>query len=219
MLYASMALVTAGVVLLLYSLFFENEISRSRPPSDRYVPPMDGVTDKKHDLDPDISSIAEELDAELEDFTLLNSEEMLDDVDLLDLDIDETDDIPVDIHGKNADTSEEHPMNEVVLYEDPERISVDVAENDAEINVENLARFTRVGEGTVDIFKDGINLRIGKRLYRFDFAKIDNVYAGRNHIVLTLKGTGNARVMVFKNSKRIPEHIISQLNNLISAGT
>ncbi len=223
MLYASMALIAAGVVLLLYSLFFENEISRSRPPSDRYVPPMDEVKSTGHDTVPHAGSISAELENEFDDFTLIDHEDLLGDEDLLDedlLDVDlyEVEDIHVDNNEKSADTVTEHPVINVILYEDPERISVVGAEHDADINAEDVSRFTRVGEGTIEVFQDGINLHVDKRLYRFDFNKIERVYAGKNYIVLILKNVDAARVILFRDSNRVPDNLISQLDNLITTG-
>jgi len=218
MLYTSMALVAAGVVLLLYSLFFENEITRSRPPSDRYVPPMDEVKSTGHDTDLHAGGISKELEDEFDDFTLIDHEDLLGDEDLLDIDLDEAEDIPVDNTEKSADTVTEHQVSSVILYEDPERISVEDVAHDADISVDDVSRFTRVGEGTIEVFQDGINIRVGKRLYRFDFSKIDRVYVGRNHIVLTMKGVDAARVILFSDSKGMPGHLVSQLDNLISTG-
>ncbi|HMB19526.1 MAG TPA: hypothetical protein VKQ10_00530 [Spirochaetota bacterium] len=218
MLYASMALVAAGVVLLLYSLFFENEITRSRPPSDRYVPPMDEVKSTGHDADLHAGGISEELKDEFDDFTMIDHEDLLGDEDLLDVDMYEVEDIHVDNNENSADTVTEHPVSNVILYEDPERISVEGVEHDADINAEDVSRFTRVGEGTIEVFQDGINLRVDKRLYRFDFNKIDRVYAGKNYIVLTLKSVDAARVILFRDSNRVPDNLISQLDNLITTG-
>ncbi|MFW5770261.1 MAG: hypothetical protein ACOCX9_02390 [Spirochaetota bacterium] len=218
MLYASMALVVSGVVLLLYSLFFENEITRSRPPSDRYVPPMDEVKSTGHDADSYAGAISRELEDEFDDFTMIDHEDLLGDEDLLSVDLDEAEDIHVENDDKSADTVTEHPVNNVILYEDPERISVEGVGQETDINVEDVSRFTRVGDGTIELFQDGINLHAGKRLYRFDFNKIDRVYVGKNYIVLTLKSVDAARVILFRDSNGVPDHVISQLDSLINTG-
>jgi hypothetical protein len=212
MLYVSLALVISGVVLVLFSLFFESEVSASRPPSDRYVPPMDVVETKKNNEDTDLNGISEELDFEIDDFT------MLEEGDLAGVDEDVSKERSVDDNELSADKTSDEQVYDIVLYEDPERISVENTIDNITIKTEDVSRFSRVGEGTIQVLKDGINIRIGKRLYHFDFNKIDLVFAGKSHFVLTIKGSDVARVVMFEKYRLLPESIIEKLNNIINDG-
>ncbi len=195
MLYVSLALVISGAVLVLFSLFFESEVSESRPPSDRYVPPMDEVKPAEENTGSEHEGISEELDLEIDDY--LNEE------------------MPVDEKEPGADIPGDDNAFGIVLYEDPERISVD-NELEDKISPEDVSRFSRVGEGTIQVLNDGINIRIGKRLYHFDFSKIDRVYTGKSHFAMTLKGADVARVVMFENDPGLPGSIMEKLNNIIN---
>lgn len=212
MLYLSLALVISGVVLVLFSLFFESEVSVSRPPSDRYVPPLDDVEIHDNNEDNALKSVSDELDFEIDDFTMLEDEH------LEGIHEDFSEDITIDETGEYADKKSDEHVYDIVLYEDPERVSVDNTIDNIKISAEDVSRFSRVGEGTIQILKDGINIRIDKRLYHFDFNKIDRVYAGKSHFVLTLKGTDVARVVVFENYQGLPGSITEKLNNIINDG-
>ncbi len=88
-----------------------------------------------------------------------------------------------------------------VLYEDSSNI-IDYDNNDSTIDLtlNEYSKIKRVSAGHIEIAKDGINFRAGKKLFRFDYHQIANIKTGSNFIVLSIKKSISSRLFLFKNN-------------------
>ena len=92
-------------------------------------------------------------------------------------------------------------ISDVLLYEDSSDI-IDYENNNSIIDpgLSEYKKIKRIGEGTIELLKDGINFRTGKKLFRFDYHRVNDVKKGNNYFVLQMKGSNINRIFVFKNN-------------------
>jgi hypothetical protein len=91
--------------------------------------------------------------------------------------------------------NEEAGIYEVILYSDESGVSLDKGTVDAS----NLKNLSREGRGVAEITRDAVTVRIEKKLFRFDYYRLDRV-AGQNEcVVLSLKGSKGASIMISEN--------------------
>ena len=92
-------------------------------------------------------------------------------------------------------------ITDVSLYEDASNI-IDYENNDSIIDpgLSEYEKIKRIGEGSIELLKSGINFRTGKKLFRFDYHRVSDVKKGKNYFVLQMKGSNKNRIFVFKNS-------------------
>jgi hypothetical protein len=91
--------------------------------------------------------------------------------------------------------NEEAGIYEVILYSDESGVSLDKGTVDAS----NLKNLSREGRGIAEITRDAVTVRIEKKLFRFDYYRLDRV-AGQNEcVVLSLKGSKGASIMISEN--------------------
>ncbi len=74
--------------------------------------------------------------------------------------------------------------------------------------LERYARMKRVGAGSVEIAKEGLNFRYQKNLYRFDFIRISDIHFGENYCALSIKGSDTVRLFLFADG----HEFINRLN-------
>jgi hypothetical protein len=64
----------------------------------------------------------------------------------------------------------------------------------------------RVGRGSLELSKEGLNFHSGNKFYRFDFYRIESVKKGRNYLAVSIKGGEVVRLFVFdRESPRIED--------------
>ncbi len=113
-------------------------------------------------------------------------------------------DKPVLQQEKSADAEN----NSAVLYDDPDQI-IETDGGEAVINPtpEYYQKLKRVGRGKLEISREGINFRMEKKLYRFDYHRIDDISWGGSHLVLLIKGSPVTRLFLFDRESRFIEDI------------
>ncbi len=74
--------------------------------------------------------------------------------------------------------------------------------------LERYARMKRVGPGSVEIAKEGLNFRYQKNLYRFDFIRITDIHFGENYCALFINGSDTVRLFLFADGREF----INRLN-------
>ncbi len=91
-----------------------------------------------------------------------------------------------------------------VLYEDSSNI-FDYEKNNSIIDstLQEYQKIKRIGKGNVELKKDGINFTIEKKLFRYDFHRIDNIVSGNNYFSLFLKRSDVARLFIFDKNTSI----------------
>jgi hypothetical protein len=84
------------------------------------------------------------------------------------------------------------------LYEDSSEI-IDYDNNDSAIDLtfNEYKKIRRICAGDIEIAKDGINFRAGKKIFRFDFHQVANMKTGSNYIALFLKKSNTSRLFLF----------------------
>ncbi|MBN2041418.1 MAG: hypothetical protein JW864_15360 [Spirochaetes bacterium] len=92
-------------------------------------------------------------------------------------------------------------ITDVSLYEDASNI-IDYENNDSILDpgLREYEKIKRIGEGSIELLKNGINFRTGKKLFRFDYHRVSDVKKGKNYFVLQMKGSNKNRIFVFKNT-------------------
>ncbi|MFC1668870.1 hypothetical protein ACFL20_00640 [Spirochaetota bacterium] len=74
-------------------------------------------------------------------------------------------------------------------------------------DLEKYNEIKRVGKGKFSIEKDGISFYIDKKLFRFDFQRIEGLNRGNNYIALSLHGSDSVKIFVFLNKTEIIEMV------------
>lgn len=108
---------------------------------------------------------------------------------------------PVSMMKDNAAASDQTvpasgEMYEVVVYNDESGITVD----HGEIDPSTLKNLSREGRGTADVTSDAVTVRIEKKLFRFDYYRLDRVSGQNDCVVLSVKGARSAFIMISEQS-------------------
>lgn len=209
LLYAAVALVITGVLLVLYSEFFEVSIKKTIP-HDRFVPNFDDdvSTPRYHKTTSTLNSQTDK-----EDFN-----------DLPDIDIDVTNDISTrperDSVIKNKDkenvSQSQDARNgyEVILYVDSSGTIGSVSDN---LTSHDWSFLTRVGSGYLQYVQQGINITINNKLYRYDFYRIASMKAHDNYMLFSIKGKNAVNCIVLNEESDILLNIEKEYSNFIKS--
>jgi len=181
MLYVALVLIIAGIIVLVYSLLNDSASPPDREP-ERFQPsPSSPVKEVKNLYDDDGSASMQVGGA---------SEPMPEGVQA----------------GSSADSAADDYG--AVLFEDGsgavdyERGGID------ESLVQNLNRIKRIGSGTIQLDQSGLNFYSDKKLFRYDFHRIQDLKAGKKTVALFLKGGDNVKFFILNNPD-LPAVILS----------
>lgn len=78
-------------------------------------------------------------------------------------------------------------------------LEYDGSDNAIDPTFSKYSALKRVGRGMVAVVKDGINFKLDKNLYRFDFHRIRDIQGGDNYIAVNLKGSHTVRLFLIEN--------------------
>ncbi len=97
-----------------------------------------------------------------------------------------------------ADKTAGPPAYSAVLYEDSSN-AVDYKSGSSAIDptLSAYKSLKRMGRGSIEAVRGGINLHIGKTFFRFDFYRLEDVKVGENYIALFMKGSSVVRLILF----------------------
>ncbi len=101
--------------------------------------------------------------------------------------------------------------NSAVLYHDASGVvDYESRENVIDPSFKKYARLKRIGRGAVSVVKDGINFQLRKKLYRFEFYRIEKMLQGKNYVAIFLKGSDEARLMIFDRDSGLDRRLIGE---------
>jgi hypothetical protein len=195
LLYAAVALVITGVLLILYAEFFEVSIKKTIP-HDRFVPNFD---DDFTETKPGIAKKQ-----------FVQEKGGVDISDLPDIDIDLNDEISTvpkkeePVKNKNKEgIVQSHDAKkgyDVVLYVDSSGTIGSVSDH---LTSNDWSFLTRVGSGSLQYVQQGINITINNKLYRYDFYRIASMKAYDNYMLFTIKGKNAVNCIVLNEESDI----------------
>ncbi len=94
------------------------------------------------------------------------------------------------------------------LYEDSSNIiDYDKSENKIDPTLKEYRNIKRVGQGDIELVKEGINFYVGKKFFRFDYYRIRDLKIGEKFIAVFLKGSDVVRVFIFDRISGIQSDI------------
>ncbi len=213
MLYLSLILIASGLLLVVFPLFVKTEKRNYGSLGDRYVPNYDFETgESARETEISGGAVAAHYagnivldergfnaDTEFERPSSLNEKNMPHAPEFSVLKELEDELIKPENVRPDTDLSEEREAQDMVLYEDSSSIiDYETGANTIDPSLVEYKKMKRIGKGSIEVVKDGINIIIGKSFYRFDFYKIDRVKMGANYIALFLKGSGVVRLLIFE---------------------
>ncbi|MGB4269389.1 MAG: hypothetical protein WBK20_09425 [Spirochaetota bacterium] len=195
LLYVAVASVVAGVLLVLYSEFFEVSIKKTIP-HDRFVPNFDDdfSAPKHHKRTSTLNS--------------QTVEEVLNDLPDIDGDITLEISTKPEKESVKRNNDKESVMQshdarkgyEVSLYIDNSGTIGAVSEH---LNSHDWSFLTRVGAGYLQYVQQGINITINNKLYRYDFYRIASMKAQDNYMLFTIKGKNTVNCIVLNEESDI----------------
>ena len=119
-----------------------------------------------------------------------------------------TNSMPVPDRGE---TGEEKDI--AVLYADASGVvDYESGANTIDPTFKKYSKLRRIGKGKVGIIKDGLNFQLRKKLFRFDFYRIQRMVTGKNYLALFLKGSEEVRLMIFEGDGTSLRRIINEFN-------
>jgi hypothetical protein len=102
----------------------------------------------------------------------------------------------------------------VILYDDKSRIiDYDNSGNVIDPTLEEYKKLKRIGRGTIEMVKDGINFHLKKKLYRFDYYRIEKMNMGKNFLSVNIKGGDVTRLFIFENKSPLISDIFMGYNS------
>ncbi len=83
-------------------------------------------------------------------------------------------------------------------------------ENVIDPTFKKYSKLKRIGKGTVSVIKDGINFKLKKKLYRFEFYRIGKMLSGKNYLALFIRGSEEVRLLIFDRGSDLDRRIIHE---------
>lgn len=101
--------------------------------------------------------------------------------------------------------------NMAVLYNDASGVvDYESRENVIDPSFKKYSKLRRIGRGQVRVVKDGINFQLRKKLYRFELYRIEKMLPGKNYIALFLKGSDEAKLLIFDRDSDLDRRLINE---------
>jgi hypothetical protein len=91
-------------------------------------------------------------------------------------------------------------LYDVILYIDANGISLESGQLDPAA----LNKVVREGAGTAEISSDSLMVRIGKKLFRFDYYRLDKVGGSGESVLLSVKGSVGASILIADDPSFFP---------------
>lgn len=198
-LYIAVISVIVGVIVVLYSEFFEHTIM-SNIPHDRYVPNLD-VEMSSHSMHNGKAQYHETMDSDdmpdidIDFDTMPTNETMIDTTITIGSSSQKSEVISIDEQSYQKDG-----IFDVVMYVDS---SGTIGDIESGMRSGNWSSLTRVGAGTLQYKQQGINISINNKLYRYDFYRINNLKVHDNYMLFTLKGKQGVNCLLLKKESDI----------------
>ena len=198
-LYIAVISVIVGVIVVLYSEFFEHTIM-SNIPHDRYVPNLD-VEMSSHSMHNGKEQYHETMDSDdipdidIDFDTMPTNETMIDTTITIGSSNPKSEVISIDEQSYQKDG-----IFDVVMYVDS---SGTIGDIESGMRSGNWSSLTRVGAGTLQYKQQGINISINNKLYRYDFYRINNLKVHDNYMLFTLKGKQGVNCLLLKKESDI----------------
>lgn len=107
---------------------------------------------------------------------------------------------PVPARGPSGETATASDREQkAVLFEDRSSV-IDYSSESGSIDpsLEKYRNIKRIGSGTMSVETGGITFYMGKKLYRFDFHRVRDIKAGKNHLALFLMGSGSVKLFIIE---------------------
>ena len=225
MLYLSLILLASGLFLVVSSIYFTQNKPRGIHLGDRFVPNDDfnysmdhrlpeaesGRTDFSNHGRQAVSPEREAVgpDSPLEDFMGdgdIASEELSDEPSGI---LGELDDHFNDNYTEEAQAEEAPPESRpgsgrAVFFEDASGlVDYEGGESSIDPSVEAYSRLKRIGEGEVQIAGEGLVIRIGRAIHRFDFHKVRDYRIGDNFIALYPRNGKSVRLFLVDDNPEL----------------
>ena len=198
-LYIAIISVIVGVIVVLYSEFFEHTIM-SNIPHDRYVPNLD-VEMSSHSMHNGKEQYHKTMDSDdipdidIDFDTMPTNETMIDTTITIGSSNPKSEVISIDEQSYQKDG-----IFDVVMYVDS---SGTIGDIESGMRSGNWSSLTRIGAGTLRYKQQGINISINNKLYRYDFYRINNLKVHDNYMLFTLKGKQGVNCLLLNNESDI----------------
>ncbi len=198
-LYIAVISVIVGVIVVLYSEFFEHTIM-SNIPHDRYVPNLD-VEMSSHSMHNGKEQYHETMDSDdipdidIDFDTMPTNETMIDTTITIGSSNPKSEVISID-----EQSYKNNGIFDVVMYVDS---SGTIGDIESGMRSGNWSSLTRIGAGTLRYKQQGINISINNKLYRYDFYRINNLKVHDNYMLFTLKGKQGVNCLLLKKESDI----------------
>jgi len=198
-LYIAVISVIVGIIVVLYSEFFEHTIM-SNIPHDRYVPNLD-VEMSSHSMHNGKEQYHETMDSDdipdidIDFDTMPTNETMIDTTITIGSSNPKSEVISID-----EQSYKNNGIFDVVMYVDS---SGTIGDIESGMRSGNWSSLTRIGAGTLRYKQQGINISINNKLYRYDFYRINNLKVHDNYMLFTLKGKQGVNCLLLNNESDI----------------
>lgn len=195
MLYLSLVLIVAGLLMLLFGLYsgmkrpvYSGESSMAETPLRAYPdPPHSPAPDRRPVREPAVSC-----DTAI-DLSFEKPEPGEDDGGGI------LDELNAHYDGSVEEGGDDAPADyAAVLFEDASGlINYEDGSPIIDSSLDGYRKLKRVGAGRVELASEGINFHAGKSFFRYDFRKVETLKIGRNYFVLFIQGSPAARLFLF----------------------
>ena len=212
-LYIAVISVIVGVIVVLYSEFFEHTIM-SNIPHDRYVPNLD-VEMSSHSMHNGKEQYHETMDSDdmpdidIDFDTMPTNETMIDTTITIGSSNPKSEVISIDEQSYQKDG-----IFDVVMYVDS---SGTIGDIESGMRSGNWSSLTRIGTGTLQYKQQGINISINNKLYRYDFYRINNLKVHDNYMLFTLKGKQGVNCLLLNNESDILSIIENEYKQFVES--
>ncbi|MCU0848046.1 MAG: hypothetical protein MUD12_09190 [Spirochaetes bacterium] len=181
MLYVALILIIAGIIVLVYSLLNDSAAPSDREP-ERFQPSPSSSVKEVKSLYDDEGSVLMQIGEGVEP-------------------------LPGSVQaGSSADAAGDDYG--AVLFEDGSGAVDYEGGGIDESLVQNLNRIKRIGSGNIQLDQSGLNFYSDKKLFRYDFHRIQDLKAGKKTVALFLKGGDTVKFFILNNPD-LPAVILS----------
>jgi hypothetical protein len=98
------------------------------------------------------------------------------------------------------------PEQNAVMFEDKSRvIDYDNESGSIDPSLEEYKNIKRIGSGRLVVEKGGVTFFLGKKLYRYDFNRVNGIKTGERHLALFMDGSEVVKLFIVEAGSGIIE--------------
>lgn len=112
--------------------------------------------------------------------------------------------------AKTFDRSNNEKFLAVLYYDSTGIVDYESGQSNIDPTFKKYSKLKRIGSGHISVVGDAIHFQMRKKLFRFEFYLIEKIVQGENYLAIFLKGSNEIRLFIFKRQSGLEKNIVRE---------